>query len=237
MEDRLMRFIWGMLLVFTFGCASGPATFLPSGDPVVDMFEAVVFTEVIDRSNPRVVSKWVEPLKIKLEGEDAEAFSSTVAHHARTLSELTGLRFEIAAVGETANVVIVFGNIEQLEDEIAPFLEDPDFMIPMMLSAGCLFVYSEDQQNQIYEAKIFVRTGRSAGGTSACLLGDMTQVLGLSHDAGFVRPSVFNGDDVLTALTPTDESLVRALYNSAIHPGMARQPAMTVAKDLLSAEN
>ncbi len=228
-----MRLAWILMPLWLIGCGGGPAMFSPSGDPLADMFEAVTFGEVIDRQRPKSLAKWQGALTIRLDGDAAPQFRATIAGHAASLANASGLSIGLAGAGEPANVVIAFGNIDELEGLIAPYLSDPGFMVPMMLSSGCVFLYSQDGTHRIYEAKIFVRTGRSATGTSACLLSDMTQILGLANDADYISPSVFNGHDILTVLTTTDELLIRTLYHPTISPGMTRRRAMRRARPLL----
>lgn len=229
-----MRLAWVLIPLWLFGCATGPATFTPSGDPLVDMFEAVVFGDVVDRRRPKTLAKWLGPLSIRLEGAVTPDFLQIVSDHAEALADISGLEIGLVGEDQPANVVIAFGNIDELEGSIAPYLSDPGFMVPMMLSSGCLFVFKEDEAQQIYEAKIFVRTGRSLAGTSACLLGDMTKILGVANDANYIFPSIFNGDDTRTELTDADRRLISAMYDPAITPGLTRRQAMALVRPLLS---
>ena len=68
----------------------------------------------------------------------------------------------------------------------------------------------------------------------ACVVEEMTQVLGLPNDSNAVKPSIFNDQSHYFELTPHDRLMVKILYDPRITVGMPRGQAIRSATAFLN---
>jgi hypothetical protein len=67
-----------------------------------------------------------------------------------------------------------------------------------------------------------------------CFFEEITQALGLFADSDVVQPSIFDEQGpIVDELPVNDKILVRVLYDKRITPGMKREEAMEVARELI----
>ena len=67
----------------------------------------------------------------------------------------------------------------------------------------------------------------------ACVVEELTQVLGLANDSNDVSPSIFNDTSQFFELTKHDRLLLRILYDKRMTIGMPRKEAMVLAHQIL----
>jgi len=98
----------------------------------------------------------------------------------------------------------------------------------------CFGIYSVNGGSEIKRAIIGIPTDRatSMGKLPACIVEEMTQVLGLPNDSDDISPSIFNDHSIDDALTALDRMLVRILYDPTIYVGMPRDEALVQARAL-----
>lgn len=197
------------------------------------MFEAVVFAQEYDQAPTRFLAKWTGPLRIALKGKTNAAHRRSVEAHARLLGQLTGLDIAMAPAGKRANVIIHFASLDDMEHLAGPRIRNRKQVTDILLTSGCLFFYDKDARHRITGASIFVRTGRMANDIHACLLEEMTQILGLPNDSDLIKPSIFNSGDARPELTALDRAFVRALYDPKMPAGTPRPEALMTADALL----
>ena len=67
----------------------------------------------------------------------------------------------------------------------------------------------------------------------ACVVEEMTQVLGLPNDSNAVKPSIFNDQSRYFELTAHDRLMLKMLYDPRITVGMARRDALEMGRVIL----
>jgi len=67
----------------------------------------------------------------------------------------------------------------------------------------------------------------------ACVVEELTQVMGLVNDSNIVSPSIFNDQSRYMELTDHDRLLLRILYDNRMPIGMPRSEAMSTAHTIL----
>jgi len=67
----------------------------------------------------------------------------------------------------------------------------------------------------------------------ACVVEELTQVLGLPNDSSSVEPSIFNDKSRYFELTDHDRLMLRMLYDPRITIGMPRDRALVVGRQVL----
>jgi hypothetical protein len=114
--------------------------------------------------------------------------------------------------------------IQSVVDYHPPLIKDSSSVAKTL----CFGIYSVNSHSEIVRAVIGIPTDRaaSAGKLRACVVEEMTQVLGLPNDSDEVFPSIFNDSSIDDELTELDRMLIRLLYDPALPPGMERDNAL-----------
>ena len=68
----------------------------------------------------------------------------------------------------------------------------------------------------------------------SCIEEEMAQTLGLFNDDPKVRPTIFNDDEEFGLLTEHDRLLLSILYDQRLKPGMSRETAMPLVRQISS---
>ena len=71
----------------------------------------------------------------------------------------------------------------------------------------------------------------------ACVVEELTQVLGLPNDSDAVKPSIFNDQSRYFELTDHDRRMLKVLYDPRITPGMPRNEALRQGRLILDELN
>ena len=66
----------------------------------------------------------------------------------------------------------------------------------------------------------------------ACVVEELTQILGLPNDSATVEASIFNDHSQYFELTKNDRMLVQVLYHPRITFAMPRQQALRLARTI-----
>ena len=90
------------------------------------------------------------------------------------------------------------------------------------------------QEMERDERVIMIGTDIDEGLRRHCLLEEMVQMMGLPNDACFYRPSLFCEDDYVSGMTQADIMLFKTLYDPRLQPGMAREDALPIARQILA---
>jgi uncharacterized membrane protein YgcG len=197
---------------------------------VVDSFDRIVFHAEFDQSLDQRITKWVEPIDVYLDirAGDPTLYQRLVESHLVDLRFLTGLETRIVDDPADANIFMVFDRddrlIQSVVDYHPPLVKDSSSIAKTL----CFGIYSVNSHSEIVRAVIGIPTDRaaSAGKLGACVVEEMTQVLGLPNDSDEVFPSIFNDKSIDDELTELDRMLIRLLYDPALPPGMERENAL-----------
>lgn len=194
-------------------------------------------------------------------GSGGEARRAQVRRFSRRLAELSGLTiteakpdserarddpgsnfFVIFAPADISPLLAAFALEEVGEDEdtvehlrsIAAFARD--WQGSESPCAGRLYSAKEDsgevEAGLIVAAIVLIRDYLPDALTATCIEEELTQSLGLIGDHPDARPSLFNDDQEFARLTLHDELLLRILYDARLTPGMARETAMPIVREI-----
>ena len=100
----------------------------------------------------------------------------------------------------------------------------------------CIANISLNQKAQVRSAQIYIPVDFAyrKGKLVACIVEELTQILGLPRDSEKVYPSIFNDKSTDDLLTGLDETLIRILYSPKIKAGMTKN---SLSKVLVSVIN
>ncbi len=205
-------------------------------EKLLAQFEDIVFRVeygIVRRFN--TLDKWDGPLRIALRGENVAWLRPTLEANAATLSRLTGLEMTVPnpATGDE-NVIVFVDRMAQVPSILEAHFGGADsFEEGIADGATCLGQYSPNWHGVINAYKMLITTDGGPHGTRSCLLEEFTQGLGLPNDSDIIRPTIFSDLDDPEELTINDMILVRALYDPRIKPGMVKDEAMALAREII----
>jgi hypothetical protein len=233
--------IAGFGLAAVFGVSLSAASLaatddIASADRMAETFDKIVFHAEFGQSIEPRVSKWVETLNVYLDirAGDPTLYQRLVEAHIEELGDLTGLEILLVPSPDDANVFMVFDRDEELLRSAADYQPTIGQHAEQIAKTLCFGIYSVNSGFEIKRAVIGIPTDRAAslGKLPACVVEEMTQVMGLPNDSDDISPSIFNDSSEDNELTDLDRWLVRLLYDPAMKPGMDRQTALAQIRSL-----
>jgi hypothetical protein len=203
---------------------------------MVTSFDRIVFHAEFGQTIEPRISKWVDPIAVYLDirAGDPTLYRRLVDAHIQDIRDLTGLTIDIVSSADASNFHVVFERNDALIGAASVYLPTLSRHSAEIAGTLCFGIYSVNGSNEIKRAIIGIPTDRAAssGKLPACIIEEMTQVLGLPNDSDDVQPSIFNDHSVDDALTTVDRMLIRLLYDRALYPGMARDEALAKVRSL-----
>ena len=228
-----------------------------------DDFEIVSFA-LEEEAFPRfeAIHKWRAPVRIVatslLDGHDEPEARARFSRYLRManqvvegLSRQTGIDIKLFETTEMprddVNAVLFFvENINErlngkpiprlVTDEIRRRSGGDPAAVPVLTPRNLCSLYYAYSDGVIHGANIFITAGMHDDAVYACLVEELTQMLGLAGDSVDVMPSIFNDASPFRERTDHDDLLLRILYDKRITPGMPRAEAVAMARKILEEE-
>ncbi|EEY98274.1 hypothetical protein VOA_002092 [Vibrio sp. RC586] len=171
------------------------------------------------------LSRWREPLRIYFEHQvpDQALHEQLARDHLQHLSQVTGHPIQVVTNRMQANVIWVFTQ----QSKWAQALEElaGKSATKHMHGAICQANYTTDSEtSEIRFASIVIPVdqARGHGKLLACIVEEITQVMGLPNDSELAYPSIFNDKTPENLLSPLDVIMLRLLYEPELTNGMNR---------------
>ncbi len=204
---------------------------------IIRNFDTVVFQSEYREETDGRLRKWVAPIRVFVDNRagDGALNRRLVEAHVDHLVEITGYDMRVVESRDSANLVAVFERTAKLGEVLAEFFRDPDRVARIFATSLCMGRYYSNAKFEIVKAVVIIPPDRatSRGKLPACVVEEITQVLGLPNDSAEVYPSIFNDKSIDEALTGHDILLLRLLFDSRLRPGMARAEVLALARRIL----
>ena len=182
-------------------------------------------------------AKWIRPIRIVVYAEDAGHWRPVVEKHATTLAELTGL--EVTILSEKnwrGNFFIHFVK----DDSMYELLQDYD----QKTNSDELKKYAERMGGVAFQmprrAKknsqfvAIVSTDDFRAYVSSTVLHELVHGVGLHYHSKEIQPTIMSDDYEIFELSVNDKIALRTLYDDRIKPGMWRDEALPVAREIIA---
>jgi hypothetical protein len=206
-------------------------------EQLVHNFDTIVFHNEFDSHVDQKLRKWVAPVRIYLDIRtgDPKLIRETVASHVAHLVDISGYDIELTDDPGAANTNVVFERENMLDTVKADYFP-PSFDIRTVMQTNlCIGQYQSNAHFEIIKAVVVIPIDRvmARGRLKACVIEELTQVLGLPNDSDDVFPSVFNDHSPDIELTAQDILLVQLLFDSRLTAGMSRYRALELVQAIL----
>jgi hypothetical protein len=167
-----------------------------------------------------VIKKWIDDVRIKVNGEPTEADLQTINKIIGDLNELVA-GINIKLVDKKWNMIITFSP----ESDFATI--DQNY-VPT--NYGFFWTLWDDDNFVIYDASILVASADITQQERSHLIREeLTQSLGLMNDSNKYKDSIFYQDWTnVTSFSNIDKTTIKLLYLKKIKPGMSREQVLAV---------
>jgi hypothetical protein len=243
----------GLVLLAWAGAAQAdtfkPDAGTPSNKTIVEHFSIIAFGNEYTGTRFAAVRKWKAPIVARIDGDPPPYFEDYVSQHLADLQKTTGhpaslayspriLREKRVPKGLTAqsfNMFLLYYPMDQLTAVARKQLGNRMDESLKRLGAGkstCEATFFT-KGNEIKTAVVLFPAERPKDHMRACVVEELTQVLGLPNDSNSVNPSIFNDTSQYNELTDHDRLMLKMLYDPRMTIGMPREQALIVGRKVL----
>lgn len=197
------------------------------------------FTEVALRNEysfgSDVVRRWEKPIHIWIDHQvgDRGLHTDLVNMHIKHLAALTQHPIKLTSSAKDANFTIVFTQQKDWKRQVGKlFGSNAESAVH---GAVCMASFSVNGRSEIVRAGVIIPVdqARMHGKLVACIVEEITQVMGLPNDSEAVYPSIFNDKTPEDLLSGLDGLLLKMLYSPEVKSGMNETSVKPILEKLL----
>jgi hypothetical protein len=210
-----------------------------SVEQTVRDFDLIVFRNEYRDGVAQHLRKWATPIRVYIDSRagDADLHRRLTKDHLARLAAISGHEIRLVHDRDSANLLAVFEHSSKLGELAEELFPDADKIRKIIANSVCIGRFYTNGRHEIFKAVVIIPPDRAAskGKLPACVVEEITQVLGLPNDSSEVFPSIFNDRSVDDDLTEIDTTLIRLLYDPRLRPGMPREEALGIVRRILEA--
>ncbi|MCS6236369.1 DUF2927 domain-containing protein [Shewanella baltica] len=188
---------------------------------ITQAFSEIALKNEYDVAKHRV-RKWRIPVRVFVEHQvgDRALHTQLVQMHLAHLAEITGHDIQLVDTLLDVNLHLVFTRQSQWESEVMRLMGPSS--AKNVHGSVCMAKFALNAKSEIERAWVIIPVDQAQmhGKLVACVVEEITQVLGLPNDSEKVFPSIFNDKTPQDLLTGLDFILLKLLYNPSIRAGM-----------------
>lgn len=219
-----------------------------TNEKILRNFNIVAFGNEYTHRRYKIVRKWAKPIRIGIQGKYPPYFEKFVNEHIRKLWELTGHPIELyyslakQKAGSLAkdfdpkkvNFILYYLPQKDIYKAVGKYFDNDPKQVKFMVDNSTCFAKFFTKKGEITAALAVFPDHRPKEHMWACVVEEITQILGLANDSASVNPSIFNDVSQHFSLTKHDEWMLRMFYDTRITAGMARQKAIDAGRTILN---
>ena len=209
----------------------------PQLDDMVRHFGQVVFGDEYGmNTGAKMIAKWQGPVGFTVQGRATPEMGKMLGRHLGGLAQLTGLKFKQFKPGTPGPMIDLFflkrKEMAQLKGAnldsavIKRLTGDPTMV--------CFFLSWKKPEDRIIKAIVAVNVERDPVQIDACLLEELTQVMGLPNDVDAYWPTLFKPIDMSVKWSRWDKLYIKTLYDPRLKPGMKPVDALYAARGIFA---
>jgi Protein of unknown function (DUF2927) len=213
-----------------------------SGTQILDAFDTAAFGPA-DRPDPHLY-RWSndKPVTVRMTGDAPARFRQWTEAQIERLAALTGLQISTTQ-GIGADVIIAFvprfdevldGHYNDLLDRFVASDSRRDSLLSGYRAAGAVCAGQVNARGtHLAEAIVFIPIDRMAPVAHACIVSQLSRIMGLPFALPGDQPSTLAIDSPHAHLTELDHTMLRMLYHPRMRAGITRSDARIVALSIL----
>jgi hypothetical protein len=235
-----------LMLALDVGCARAERV---SNAQIIRDFNIIAFGNEYTGRRYRHVRKWAKPIRVGILGKHPPYFEAFIKQHVRDMWEITGFPIELryserlAENGRLAkdfernevNFVLFYFPAAKLPSIIKKLFKDKvdEAEIAKMIRISTCHARFFTKDNEITIAYAAFPAEHPKDYMRACVVEELTQVMGLPNDSPDIGPSIFTDRGKYNELTEHDRWMLKMLYDPRITVGMPRENALVTGKRIL----
>ncbi len=227
-QQRLFWFIIG----FWVSAVSAAQSLMPWKDPA---YISRAFIEIAFKREYQPddfpLAKWDQSViyyQIQTEGiKLTPSLLKPIQQHLKTLHTLTGIRFIRTHTPENSQLKIWLIQDRYFKAHLQKITRSEQQAVQLARKSNCFATFKIAKNAAIQEATVIIPADHAfkKGLYLACVVEEITQIMGLPNDADWVSPSIANDLDKQETLSPLDRLFLQILYDPSLKPGMDIQTA------------
>lgn len=205
---------------------------IASGDILITKFEESVFNSEFEYK-PNKIYRWEGQVNIFLSGGTATIYHSYIDDLAAHLTRITARNVNhvknLSAI--EPNIIVFLAPHREMADRLSFNPHAQQVIKDQRLTGYGIAGGDGIELRALFAA---VRDDASELRVRKTLLEEITQGFGPINDSEIVQPSIWSDTGPIVDRLPlNDQIILRALYDPAIRPGMPKDEAMAVIRDLI----
>jgi len=188
--------------------------------------------------HPPLLRKWRQPIRYQFQHDvaDKQLHEQLSTMHLQQLSAITGHPIQAATGNTSANLQIIFTDEARLAGYLSEAMHLNNTTVQQLSrNSVCVANFSVNNNGEIQQALVLIPVDRARAHAKllACIVEELTQIMGLPNDDVAVFPSIFNDrshDDFLSGL---DYVLLKLLYQPDLITGMNASQSRTAIKKIM----
>ncbi|MDT8311074.1 MAG: DUF2927 domain-containing protein [Methylophaga sp.] len=176
-------------------------------------------------NHPPLLRKWRQPIIYQFQHDvaDKQLHEQLSTLHLQQLSAITGHPIQAATSSHPANFKIIFTDEAHLAGHLSKAMRLDDTTVKhLSRNSVCIANFSVSNNGEIKQALVLIPVDRARAHAKllACIVEELTQIMGLPNDDVAVFPSIFNDRSHDNFLSGLDYVLLKLLYQTDLTPGM-----------------
>lgn len=194
-------------------------------------------------SEVSTVRKWTRPIYYSIvhRTADKDLHQRITEAHLTHLANITGVAIHPASKKHKANLTIIFSTEQLIGQELKQdfLLNNQQQITALSRNSVCLAHFSTYPDNSIKQAIVIIPVDRARAHAKllACVVEELTQIMGLPNDSDHVFPSIFNDKSNEDYLSGLDFLLLKLLYRPEIRVGMSVNQVKSQLAKILAKED
>lgn len=202
---------------------------------IQDAFNEIALKNEYKLSTMKVL-KWRVPIHYNIQFYKMKQFDlakKITKIHLNHLQEITEHPFYASSSKRKTNFSIIFTQDKNYQRAIQNFSTTKVKNIER--ESNCMGQFKTNRQSEIISAVVIIPIDHamSNGLLAACVVEELTQVMGLPNDSDWVNPSIANDRSKIEFLTGLDYLFLKILYNKKLKTNTPKQDAQQTIKHIL----
>ncbi len=234
--NHLHRSLTGLFFAALLSGAHAQAPTWQQPDYVEKAFIEIAFKREYKQGTFRL-ARWRQPIRYYIRFEKiapSPQLTETIERHMRRLSHLSGHIIERAPGPLDANIQIILTQTRDYAHQIRQRVGDYDLANLLSQSSNCMANFRVNWSGEITDGWAIIPADQLENGVfHACVVEELTQIMGLPNDSDWVNPSIANDHSAQQDLSPLDELFLKLLYDPALKPGITLEQARPILRRLI----
>jgi len=185
------------------------------------------------------VRRWDSPINYYFmhRSLDKELHEQLTLLHLQHLAAITDVKIQAAPHKNKANLFIIFSNEASLNHDLQHEfkIKSAQKREQLVRHSVCLANITTYKNGSMRKAIIIIPVDRARAHAKlvACIVEEITQIMGLPNDSDKVFPSIFNDKSYNDLLSGLDYVLLKMLYHPTLKSGMSKRQAKPILKKII----